>query len=402
MDPARNPFVPSAGTKPAKLAGRDDLIERTEITLKRMKNGRFSKSFVVNGLRGVGKTVVLCEVYERAKALNYHSIQIEAHEDKSLPALLIPKIRQILIELQRSHAALEYAKRGMRVLAAFVNACKLTYRDVEISLSIDPELGSADSGDLETDLADLFEIVGEAAREKKSAISLVIDELQYISEKEMSALIMAMHRTAQRNLPMVMVGGGLPQVVALAGKSKSYAERLFDYPVVGPLSEEDAIAAIAEPIRAENAKIEKSALHAIYEKTEGYPYFVQTWGHFAWNCAEGNKILKSDIDVADIEAVRNLDQSFFRVRFDKLTKAEKNYLYAMARIGPGPHRSGEIASLLDRKVESVAPTRSLLIKKGMVYSPSHGDTAFTVPMFDEFMKRIYCVKGKKNTSSQQR
>jgi hypothetical protein len=199
---------------------------------------------------------------------------------------------------------------------------------------------------------------------------------------------MAMHRVAQRNLPLVLVGGGLPQLVALAGRSKSYAERLFDYPRVGPLSEKDAYSAIREPIEAEGAKIEEAALASIYKKTKGYPYFIQTWGHFAWNAASGNKVKRADIEAATIDAIENLDESFFRVRLDRLTKAEKNYLFAMSEIGPGPHRSGDIATRLNRKVESVAPTRSALIKKGMVFSPSHGDTAFTVPMFDEYLKRL--------------
>jgi AAA ATPase domain len=387
MDPAENPFVPGAGTRPAKLAGRDELLNRTEVTLRRVKNGRFAKSFIVVGLRGVGKTVILTEVYDRSKSLMYHSVQIEAREDKSLPAIIIPKIRTLLLDLDRDKVT-EYAKRGLRVLSGFINACKLKYQDVEFSLSVAPEAGSADSGDLESDLSDLFEAVGNAAKDRNTSIALVIDELQYVSEQEMSALIMAMHRIAQRNLPLVLVGGGLPQLVALAGRSKSYAERLFDYPRVGPLSEKDAYAAIREPIEAEGAQIEERALAAIFEKTQGYPYFIQTWGHFAWNAAATNLVTEEDIESATASAIENLDESFFRVRLDRLTKSEKSYLFAMSEIGPGPHRSGDIAGRLSRKVESVAPTRSALIKKGMVYSPSHGDTAFTVPMFDEYLKRL--------------
>lgn len=388
MDPLRNPFAPGAGSPPPKLAGRDDILERTAITLGRVKAGRSAKSFIVVGLRGVGKTVLLNEVYERAQELGYCAIQIEAHENRSLPNLLIPKLRQIILRLDKIGMAADAGKKALRVLAAFANAIKMKVDDVEFGLSIEPETGSADSGDLETDLADLFEEVARAASRKETAIALIVDELQYLSEPEMSAIIMAMHRIQQRRLPMVLIGGGLPLILSIAGRSKSYAERLFDYPRVGALEDADAREAVIEPVEAEGASIEPDAVEAIIEKTKGYPYFIQTWGHHAWNYAQSENILVSDIEGATSEATRSLDESFFQVRFDRLTNAEKDYLFAMAKLGPGPHRSGDIASALKRKVESVAPTRSSLIKKGMVYAPSHGDTAFTVPMFDLYLMRI--------------
>lgn len=388
MDPVLNPFVPGAGTPPAKLAGRDGIIERTRITLARIQAGRNAKSFIVVGLRGVGKTVLLNQVYEKADELGYCAVQIEAHESKSLPALLIPKLRQILIRLDTGEKASQYAKRGLRVLAAFANSVKATFGDVEWGVSIDPEVGFADSGDLESDLADLFETVGRAAKAKNTAIVLAVDELQYINEKEMSALIMALHRVSQRQLPLVLIGGGLPQLVGLAGRSKSYAERLFDYPEVGALEFKDARDAIKDPIETEGASITRKAIQQIYELTQGYPYFLQTWAHYAWNEASDNRIDEEDITRATPFVISNLDESFFRVRFDRLTPTEKAYLFAMATLGAGPHRSGDIAKELSKKVESVAPTRSSLIKKGMIYSPAHGDTAFTVPMFDEYLNRI--------------
>ena len=388
MNPINNPFVPGAGTPPAKLAGRDDLLERTRITLARVKAGRSAKSFIVVGLRGVGKTVLLNQIYEKAEELGYNAVQIEAHEEKSLPALLIPKLRQILIRLDRGKKASFLAKKALGVLAAFANSIKITYEDVEVGLSVTPEVGSADSGDLEMDLADLFEAVARAANEKQTAILLAIDELQYIKEVEMSALIMAIHRIAQRQLPLILIGGGLPQLVGLAGKSKSYAERLFDYPEVGALRYEDACDAIKDPIETEGATITCPAIDKICELTHGYPYFLQTWGHYAWNEAENDSIDVADIEKATPLVIKNLDESFFRVRFDRLTPTEKQYLFAMAELGPGPHRSGDIAKVMKKEVQSVAPFRSSLIKKGMIYSPAHGDTAFTVPMFDEYLKRI--------------
>lgn len=388
MDPIRNPFAPGAGTPPAKFVGRDDLLERTRITLERVKSGRSAKSFIAVGLRGVGKTVLLNQVFEKATELGFHAVQIEAHENKSLAALLAPKLRQILIRLDNLKRASEYAKRALKVLAAFVNSIKTKFGDVEVSLSIEPEVGLADSGDLETDLADLFEVVGRAAKENGTAIALIVDELQYISEIEMSALIMALHRVAQRNLPIVMIGGGLPQLVGLAGRSKSYAERLFDYPEVGALDRDEAFAAVDGPIAEEGAEITQHANERIFELTQGYPYFLQTWGHYAWNAAEDSPIETVDVVNATDHAIANLDSSFFRVRFDRLTPTEKAYLFAMAELGPGSHRSGDIAARLGKKVEGVAPIRSSLIKKGMVFSPSHGDTAFTVPMFDAYLNRV--------------
>ncbi|MEM7720555.1 MAG: ATP-binding protein [Pseudomonadota bacterium] len=388
MDELRNPFSPGAGTPPPILAGRDEILHKTELTLNRVRAGRPAKSFVAVGLRGVGKTVLLNEVYEKAMGLGYLAVQIEAHESKNLPETLLPKLRQLVIRLDRMEQAKEAGKRALKTLAAFAGAVKATIGDIEFSLSVEPEVGSADSGDIESDLADLFETVGQAAKAKDTAIALIIDELQYLSEPEMSALIMAMHRIQQRQLPIVLVGGGLPQILGLAGRSKSYAERLFDYPRVGPLNAEDSSRAIREPVEDEDAEISAEALAEVIRVTEGYPYFLQTWAYYAWNIAKNNRIEASDIAQATDSATRSLDESFFQVRFDRLTNAEKEYLFAMAELGPGPHRSGDIAAKRNRKVESVAPIRSGLIKKGMVYSPSHGDTAFTVPMFDEYLLRL--------------
>lgn len=387
MDPLRNPFAPGAGTPPPKLAGRDDILQRTETTLERVRAGKAAKSFIVVGLRGVGKTVLLNEVYERASNLGFEAVQIEAHESKTLPQLLIPKLRQITIRLDRIQQATEAGKKALRVLAAFANCIRATIGEVEFGLSIEPEIGSADSGDLEVDLADLFEEIGRAAKAKGTAVAIIIDELQYLSEAEMSALIMAMHRVQQRQLPIVLIGGGLPQILGLAGRLKSYAERLFDYPRVGALETNDARAALVEPIEREGSSIKDDAVQEIITKTEGYPYFLQTWGHYSWNRAR-DIVTKTDVELATRDSLKSLDESFFQVRYDRLTNAEKDYLFAMAELGSGPHRSGDIAGRLRRKVESVAPTRNSLIKKGMLFSPAHGDTAFTVPMFDQYLKRV--------------
>jgi len=388
MDPYRNPFSPGAGSPPPELAGRQPILDRARLALGRLKNGKSEKSFLLVGLRGVGKTVLLNEIHKLAEAKGYKSVLIEAHENKSLAALLLPPLRQILHALDRMENVSEKVKRSFRVLRSFFNGIKVKIQDIELSLDVDPETGTADSGDFESDFPVLLEAIAEAAADRKVAVAIVIDELQYLREREMSALIMAFHKIAQRQLPLVLVGAGLPQLVALAGRSKSYAERLFDFPPVGPLKGQDAINALQEPVKEQDVKFTERALDEIIEKTQGYPYFLQEWGYQAWNLARTPVIDLDVIQQATIESIRRLDESFFRVRFDRLTPREKEYLRALSDLGSGVHRSGDIADKLGVKVQSVAPIRNNLIKKGMIYSPSHGDTEFTVPLFDEFMKRV--------------
>lgn len=385
MDAARNPFAPGAGSPPPELAGRREILERAQVTLERAMGGKHAKSFMLIGLRGVGKTVLLNKIHQIAEERHMRALMIEAHEEKTLPELLFPPLRKTLLTLDRLGKASENVKRALRTLKSFAKTVKIKYGDAE--LSIDPEQGSADSGDIESDLPDLLTAVGEAAKARKQVVALLIDELQYLSEKELSALIMGMHKVSQRQLPLVLIGAGLPQLVGNMGRSKSYAERLFDFPPVGPLSERDAGTAVAEPIAKEGERIARAAVIEIVRQSHGYPYFLQVWGYQSWNSANRSPISERDVFSAAPSVLQSLDQSFFRVRFDRLTPAEKRYLRAMAELGAGPHRSGDIAEALGVKVQSVAPVRNSLIKKGMIYSPQHGDTAFTVPMFDEFLKR---------------
>ena len=390
MDELTNPFSPGAGNQPPELAGRAELLRSVEVLLARTKAGRVEQSLLMVGLRGVGKTVLLNKVSEMALAQGYQALLIEAHENKALPLLLVPPLRKTLYALDRMQNASQKVKRGLRVLRSFIGAIKVKAGDAEFGLDIDPETGTADSGDLEADLAELFVAVGEAAKDRQTAVAIIIDELQYLSEPEMSALIMAIHKVSQRGLPLVLVGAGLPQLVGLAGKSKSYAERLFTYPEIGPLSAQDAATALQEPAASQGAGFTPEALAEVYRVTQGYPYFLQEWGYQSWNLADHSPIDLSDIQQTTKESTRRLDQSFFRVRFDRLTPREKDYLCALAELaemGGGNQRSGDVAERLGVKVQSIAPLRSSLIKKGMIYSPAHGDTAFTVPLFDQFMRR---------------
>ena len=388
MDPIRNPYAPGAGTQPPELAGRDEIRETARIALERTRIGRPSKSLLMVGLRGVGKTVLLDRIREDAEARGTCALRVEAPENRSLPSILAPQLRTALLKLSRREAARELAQRGLRGLAGFVGALKVKYQDIEVGLDFDAEPGLADNGDLETDLQALFEVVGSAAKAGATCMALFVDEMQYVPEDQLAALITALHRTAQRQLPIIMLGAGLPQVRGNMGRAKSYAERLFEFPEIGALSPDDARRAIRKPAQCEGVNIKDDALDAIIDQTRCYPYFLQEWGKHVWDVAESSTVTVADVHSASRLATATLDESFFLVRFDRLTPSEKRYMRAMAQLGAGPHRSGDIAGQLNRRVNSLAPTRSQLINKGMIWSPSHGDTAFTVPMFDEFMLRI--------------
>ncbi len=388
MDPVRNPFAPGAGSPPPELAGREGLRETVRIALERVRLGLPTKSILMIGLRGVGKTVLLDRMRDDAEAEGIQTVRIEAPEGRSLPAMLAPQLRQALLRLSRNAQAKALSQRALRALAGFAKALKVKYHDIEVGVDLDPEPGLADNGDLEHDLQALLEAVGAAAKKAGTALAMFVDELQYVEETQLAALITALHRAAQRRLPIVLLGAGLPQLRGQMGLAKSYAERLFDFPEIGPLDEADARIAIAKPVLDEGVAINEDALRSIVRKTQGYPYFLQEWGKHAWDTATKSPITAADVKRASAGAVAALDESFFRVRFDRLTPSEKVYLRAMAELGPGPHRSGDIADQLGRKVTSLGPTRNQLIAKGMIWSPNHGDTAFTVPLFDEFMKRI--------------
>ena len=388
MDPVTNPFAPGAGTKPPELAGRDELRETIRIAIERVRRRFSAKSILMVGLRGVGKTVLLDRMRDDAEATGIHTMRIEAPENRSLPALLAPQLRQALLRLSRFEKAKVLANRALRGLAGFAKALKVKYQDIEVGLDFDPEPGLADNGDLEHDLQALLEAAGKAAQEADTALAIFIDELQYVPEDELAALITSLHRAAQRSLPIVLVGAGLPQLRGRMGRAKSYAERLFDFPEIGALPAPAAKVAISKPAEAQGVKVNDDALARILQETHCYPYFLQEWGKHSWDTAAASPITLQDVALASKTAIAALDESFFRVRFDRLTPLEKRYLRAMSELGAGPHRSGDIADQLGREVTNLAPTRGQLISKGMVWSPSHGDTAFTVPLFNEFMRRI--------------
>ncbi len=383
-----NPFSPGAGAPPPELVGRSEILERADILMARVRQQRTEQSLMLTGLRGVGKTVLLNEIGRKARATGYHTISLEAHTGKNLAALLIPPVRELLYDLNRLAGLNHQVKRGLAVLRSFVGALRVKISDIEFSMDIQPLVGAADSGDLEADLPRLFQAVAEAAAEKGTLIVLLVDEVQYLSKLEFSALIMAMHRIQQQQLPLALIGAGLPILPALAGQSKSYAERLFAYPKVGALSQTDAFKALQDPAQAAGAQFTEDALEEVFRITEGYPYFVQEWGYISWNQAQGPSITLLDIQTATPMAIDRLDANFFRVRFDRLTPSEKTFLRAIAELGAGPYRFRDIATCMGVESSTLGPVRAKMIKEGMIYSPAHGWLNFTVPLFDGFLRRI--------------
>lgn len=383
MDEYRNPYRPGAGTSPPALLGRDELLDHFGTTVRRAVAGRPGKSLMPIGLRGVGKTVLLNRFAEIAADENLLVGFIEAPESGDFRTLLAGRLRKILLSFDEGTTSAK-VMRALRVLKTF----SLQLPDgSSVAIDVDAIAGQADSGNLSDDVTDLLVATGDAAADRGMGVLLAIDEVQYLSAAELAALITAIHRTTQLDLPVVLVGAGLPQLPGLAGDAKSYAERLFEFPNIGPLSDSDARAALTIPAASEDVQFTDGALDRIMALAHGYPYFLQEWGYHVWNAADANPITAEQIDVVSPRVLDHLDKNFFLVRFDRLTPAEKKYLRAMAELGAGPHRSGDIASKLKVKVETVAPRRSGLIAKGMIYSPAHGDTAFTVPLFDEFLRR---------------
>lgn len=385
MDPYRNPFAPGAGSRPPELAGRDTILDRARIACGRTRNGRHARSLMLLGLRGTGKTVLLNEIEKIGRAEGLLTSKIESPEAASLAALIVPEARKVMRSLSTVESARHLVSRGLRALRSFASIFKVEYAGAEVG--VEPEPGVADSGDIQFDLPDLFEAIGNAAQSAGKGWLLLIDEVQYLSEEDLSALIVALHRTSQHGLPVIFVGAGLPQVAKLAGDAKSYAERLFEYLPVGALDQASAAQAVEKPIHDEGAGIAADALASIVTRTQGYPFFLQEWASMAWNTAQGPDITLADADRSYHEAIASLDSGFFKVRIDRLTRAEVQFVKAMAGLGDGPYAMADIARTMQRTQSSLGPTRASIIRKGMIYSTDHGFLDFTVPLFAEFMRR---------------
>jgi AAA ATPase domain len=392
LDTNQNPYNPGAGTPPPELAGRDPLIAQARNAIERVKRGKPAKSFILLGLRGVGKTVLLNEFEQIAESLACQTAMLEADPDKPLAAQLAPLLHRILLRLDRVKRAGADIHNAFGVLRGFASAFKVQLGDLEFGLA-----SQAPTGDLTIDLTDLMVAIGQAAEKRDAAVVLLVDEIQYISKSDLSALIMALHKIAQRQLPILLFGGGLPQLARLAGDAKSYAERLFDYPPLGPLDAASARQAVAAPALREQVKYDDDALDYIIAQTGGYPFFLQVWGAHCWETAPASPITLAHAKEASKRAVEALDESLFKVRLARLTDRQKAYARAMAELGPAPGNSSDIARLLGLSVTQSAPIRDELVKKGMAYSPERGLIGFTVPKFDEFMRRAMPYAPPKKT-----
>jgi hypothetical protein len=385
MDRRRNPYAPGAGLQPPELAGRDRFIEDAIIDMERALAKRPTKGMMLLGLRGVGKTVLLNRLFASANEMGFETIKIEAPEGGALPGLLAPEMRRVLYALDLKAAAGAKLRQAVAVLRNFVGAFKMKIGEIDFGIEAAP--GRADTGNLQQDLPVLMLAIAEAAAEKNSAIGLFLDEVQYLSADELAAVIVGCHELSQRNLPFLFIGAGLPQVAALAGNAKSYAERLFNYPEVGALDADAARFALRKPAESEGVRFEDDVIEAMLHATERYPYFIQEWGFHVWNAAPSNPVERRVVEDITPEIIAHLDANFFRVRFDRLTALQQKYLRAMAELGAGPHKTGDIAATLGVEPSAVATVRQQLIDKGMIWSQRFGETAFTVPMFDTFMKR---------------
>ncbi len=392
MNPAQNPYNPGAGTPPPELAGRDGLIKQAATAIERIKRAKPAKSFIMLGLRGVGKTVLLNEFERLAETAGCQTAMFEADPDKPLAAQLAPQLHRTLLRLDRIKRAGAELNNAFGALRAFVSVFKVQLGEMEFGLSTAPA-----TGDLTIDLTDLFVAIGEAAQKRDTVVVILIDEIQYIQKADLSALIMALHKISQRQLPLLLFGGGLPQLAKLAGDSKSYAERLFDYPPIGPLDADSARLALAAPAERENVLYAKDALAYVVEQTGRYPFFLQVWGAHCWEAAAKSPVTLADAKQASASAIAALDEGIFKVRLARLTERQKAYAQTMAEFGAEPINSSDVARKLGLSLSQAAPIREELIKKGMAYSPERGLIGFTVPKFDDYLRRAMPAKKTEKT-----
>lgn len=388
MDPVRNPYSPGAGSPPPALVGRDAEMEAFDIAVQRLTLGRPAKSQLLTGLRGVGKTVLLREYGQTARRHGWVHAQVEATADLEFVETIATLVRKVLLRLRVRDRVRERARRALETLAAFRVRYEIPDTGGDVVFEIDPSPGRADTGILDEDLADLFIEVGEVARTDASGVLLTIDEVQYLSRESLAALIVGLHRVSQEQLPFMVAGAGLPSLPGLAGEARSYAERLFDFPSIGSLTDEDAELALSRPAEDEGVTWAPEGLARILEVTQGYPYFLQEFGKQTWDVATGwETIAAADVEAAIPIATAELDTGFFRSRLDRTTDSERHYLQAMAGLGAGPYGSGEVAAALGKTTSQVGPVRDALIKRGLIYAPRWGRLAVTVPMFDEYVAR---------------
>jgi hypothetical protein len=392
VDPLANPYTPNAGARPQAVVGRDDQLASFEVLLARLQRGRTEQSMIITGLRGVGKTVLLGQFRAKALQANWVVVELEAskHDDLAFRRALGMNLRTALYQLSPRATWGQRLQRAASALRSFTVSVD-QQGSWSASIDIDPVEGLADHGDLALDLVDVLTTLGEAAQSHTRGVVLLIDEIQFLSRTQLEALITAMHKSVQRELPITMVGAGLPQIAQLVGEAKSYAERLFKFPVIGTLSDSDAREALLRPAADEGVTFTDRALTIAVEVTGGYPYFLQELGYAVWGVTSGESIGGVDVERAVPIYESKLDSSFFRVRLDRTTALQRAYLRAMAQLGPQPQRASDVAELMGRTSPQIAPTRAELVSMGLLYTPEHGYASFTVPHFDRFMLRAVPV-----------
>ena len=389
MDAIANPYLAAAGARPHTLAGRESLRETLRIAVERTRRRLTTKGAIVVGLRGTGKTVLLEKCRDEAEAAGVQVVRIDTPAGRSLPSLLAPELRLALLRMSRDARSSQSAQRGLRALAGFAASLRRGYPDIEVGIDADPESGLADSGELESATQALLQSVSEAAQGGGSALALFIDDLHDMAPGELGALLTALRRCVQLRLPITLIGAGLPQLMGHIHSARPTAEQLFEFTEIGNLTPADAARAISEPAAELGVHFDEEALRHIVAATHGNPYFLQELAKQTWNAAERSPITQQDSRNAAPYAIAALDENFFRVGFNRLSPTEKKYLRAMAELGAGPHRSGDIASVLSRPVSALGPIRAQLIGKSMIWSPRHGDTCFAAPRFDEFLRRSW-------------
>ncbi|GMQ81575.1 MAG: ATP-binding protein [Rhodothermia bacterium] len=384
MRPTDNPYSPGAGSPPPELAGRDELLNQASVAIQRIMKGRTARSLLMLGLRGVGKTVLLNRISQIAEDLDCHTVIFEADSRSTLPELLTEQLHRFLLKIDRRRRVSQEVRNAFSLLRGFAGAFSVRYSDIEIGLT-----ESQTTGDLALDLTDLLTAIAEAADSRDTTAVILIDEVQFISQHDLSALVMALHRISQRQLPLLLMGAGLPQLAGLVGEAKSYAERLFEYPLIGRLSRGNATRALVLPAKEEGVTFEEDGIELILQETDGYPFFIQVWGFHAWDVASDSPITVADVKQASKNAIAALDAGFFRVRTDRLTKRQLDYVIALASLESIPATSTDVAKKMEETVTSVAPIRDTVIRKGVAFSPSRGMIEFTVPKFDEFVRRTF-------------
>ncbi|WP_186526393.1 ATP-binding protein [Leekyejoonella antrihumi] len=389
MDPIRNPYTPNAGAAPAVLVGRDDQLNSFDLLLARLERGRSEQSMIITGLRGVGKTVLLGRFRQAAMTAGWVVVEVEVskHDEAGFRTLLASKLRTALFELSPRAEWSDRIRRAMAVLKSFSLSADSS-GSITAGLDVDAAEGLADHGYLDLDLTDLLVAVGEAAQDRGRGVVLLLDEVQFLDRPQLEAVIMALHKVVQRSLPITLVGAGLPQIAELAGDAKSYSERLFKFPAIGNLDDDEARQALLGPAEQEDATFTDQALDEALRITGRYPYFLQELGSAAWLAGDGNRIDLVAIQASHPVYLSKLDGSFFRVRIDRCTNRQRQYMRAMAELGGDAQKAQDVAQVLGKQSNQVAPFRAELISMGLLYTPDHGYAAFTVPQFGEFLKRI--------------